>query len=83
MGIFQLFYHLYIIELDVEVLVDRFQRSTDLYVVLELDGDFVVDQCLEEAICGKCTLAQVQQAAERGGLDRTNLKKSILKRGIY
>ena len=53
MRIFELFHHLYIIELDVEVLVDRFQGSTDLYVVLELDGDFVVDQCLEEAICGK------------------------------
>ena len=51
MGIFQLFHHLYIIELNIEVLIDRFQGPADLNVVLELDGDFMVNQGLEEAVC--------------------------------
>ncbi len=50
MRILQLFHHLYIIELDVEVLIDRFKSSPYLNIVLELDGDLVVDQCLEEAV---------------------------------
>ena len=50
MRILQLLHHLYIIELDVEILVDRFQRSAYLNVILELDSDFMVDQCLEEAV---------------------------------
>jgi hypothetical protein len=50
MRILQLFHHLYVIELDVEVLVDRFQGPTYLDIVLELDGDFVVNQCLKEAV---------------------------------
>jgi hypothetical protein len=49
--VFQLLHHRYVIELDIEILIDRFQRSADLDIVLELDGDFVVDQGLEEAVC--------------------------------
>jgi hypothetical protein len=48
MGILQLLDHLYIIQLDIEVLVNRFQCAADLDIVLELDGDFVVDQGFEE-----------------------------------
>ena len=50
MRVLQLLYHRDIVELDVEVLVDRFQGSADLDVVLELDGDLMVDKSLEEAI---------------------------------
>ena len=48
MWIFPFLHHLYIIELDIEVLIDRFQSSADLDIILELDGDFVIDQGLEE-----------------------------------
>jgi hypothetical protein len=49
MWIFHLFYYGDIIQLDVEILVYRLQRSAYLDVILELDGDFMVDQSLEEA----------------------------------
>jgi len=49
MWIFHLFYYGDIIQFDVEILVYRLQRSAYLDVVLELDGDFMVDQSLEEA----------------------------------
>lgn len=51
MWIFQLLHHLYIIKLDIEVLIDRFQGPANLDIVFELDGDFVVDQGLEETDC--------------------------------
>ncbi len=51
MWIFQFLYHLYIIKLDVEILVDRLQRAADLYIILEFDSDLMVDQSLEEAVC--------------------------------
>ena len=35
--------HRDVVQLDVEVLVDRFEGAADLDIVLELDGDFVVD----------------------------------------
>lgn len=41
-----------VVQLDVEVLVDALERAADLDVVLELDGDLVVDQGLEEAASG-------------------------------
>ena len=41
--------HLDVVELDVEVLVDALEDAADLDVVLELDGDLVVDQGFEEA----------------------------------
>ena len=67
MGILQLLHHRDVIELDIEVLVDRFQGPTYLDVVLELDGDFMVDQRLEEA-ARRQTLALVKRTrgAERG-----------------
>jgi len=49
MWIFQLLYHLYIIQLDIEELVDRLEGAADGDVVFEFNGDFVVDQCFEEA----------------------------------
>lgn len=50
MWILDLLDHLYVVELDVEELVDGLERAADGDVVLELDGDFVVDERLEEAI---------------------------------
>lgn len=49
MWIFDLLQHLYIVQLDVEELIDRFQGSLDGDVIFELDGDFVVDKGFEEA----------------------------------
>lgn len=49
MWIPNLLHYTYVIELDVEVLVDAFQRAADGDVVLEFDGDFVVDEGLEKA----------------------------------
>jgi hypothetical protein len=39
-----------VVELDVEVLVDALEDAADLDVVLELDGDLVVDEGFEEAV---------------------------------
>jgi hypothetical protein len=50
MRIFDLLYHSDIIELDVKILIHRLQRSADLDVVFELNGDFMVDQSLKETI---------------------------------
>ena len=47
--VLQLFYHLYVVKLDIEELIDRFEGASNLDVVLELHRDFVVDQSLEEA----------------------------------
>lgn len=49
MRVLDLFHNLNIIELDVEILIDRLQRATDADVIFELDGYLVVDECLEEA----------------------------------
>ena len=38
-----------VVEFDVEVLVDRFQDSTNTDVILKLNGDSLVSQSLEEA----------------------------------
>ena len=46
--VLELLQDLDIIELDVEVLVDALQGPPDLNVILELDGDLVVDEGLEE-----------------------------------
>lgn len=37
-----------VVQLDVEVLVDGFQRAADTDVILKLDGDNVVGEGLEE-----------------------------------
>jgi hypothetical protein len=49
MWVLHLFHHRDIVQLDVEVLVDALQCAAYRNVVLELDGDFMVHQCLEEA----------------------------------
>lgn len=49
MRILEFLNNLNIIQLDIQELVDRFQRAADLDVVFELDGDFVVDERFEEA----------------------------------
>lgn len=38
-----------VVQLDVEVLVHALQRAAHRDIVLELDRDLMVDQCLEEA----------------------------------
>lgn len=47
--VLHLFHYLDIFQLDVEVLIHALEYAFKLYVVLELDGDLVVDQSLEEA----------------------------------
>lgn len=44
--------HRDVVQLDVEVLVHALERARDLDVVLELDRDRLVDQGLEETVCG-------------------------------
>jgi hypothetical protein len=41
--------NLNVVELDVEVLVDTLEDTTDLDIILELDRDLVVDEGFEEA----------------------------------
>ncbi len=53
MRVLDLLEHLDVVELDVEVLVDALEDAADLDVVLELDGDLVVDQGFEEAGAGR------------------------------
>lgn len=50
MGIFQLVDHGNVVKLDVEILVYALERAAQLDVVLEFDGDLVVDEGLEEAV---------------------------------
>lgn len=49
MGILDLLDDADVLQLDVQVLVDALEGAPDLYVVLELDCDLMVDQGLEEA----------------------------------
>jgi hypothetical protein len=49
MWVLHLFHHRNVVQLDVEILIHALQRSAHRDVVLELDGDLMVDQCLEEA----------------------------------
>lgn len=49
-GVPQLLVDRDVVELDVEVLVDRLEGARHLDVVLELDGDGLVDEGLEEAM---------------------------------
>lgn len=68
--------HLDVVELDVEVLIDRLQDSTDADVILELDGDGLVGEGLEEAVKGAVS-AQIVDIALRNGLG-LYLKKSMM-----
>jgi hypothetical protein len=77
MRIFQLLHHLYIIEFNIEVLVDRFQGSANLDIVLELDGDFVVDQGLEEAICRN--FVNIERLMLKSRTSHAYLKNNILR----
>jgi hypothetical protein len=45
-----------VVELDVEVLVHALKGAADADVVLELDGDRLVDERLEEA-AGRCLVS--------------------------
>lgn len=50
MRVLQLLDYLDLVELDVEVLVHALEGAAELDVVLELDGDLLVDERLEEAV---------------------------------
>lgn len=54
-----------VVELDVEVLVDRLEGARDLDVVLELDGDGLVDQGLEEAVFGVSRGGEKEEGGRR------------------
>lgn len=47
--IFELLDNLYILQLDVEILVDALEDAADLDIIFELDRDLLVDERLEEA----------------------------------
>jgi hypothetical protein len=49
MRVLDLLQNLNIVELDVEVLVDALEDTTDLDIILELDRDLVVDEGFEKA----------------------------------
>jgi len=49
MRVFQLIHNRDVVQLDIQILIHALQCPTDRDVVLEFDGDFVVDQRLEEA----------------------------------
>jgi hypothetical protein len=49
MRVLELFHDGDIVELDVEVLVDAFESSADLNIVLQLDSDLMINERLEEA----------------------------------
>lgn len=53
MWVFQLIDDANVVKFDVEVLVDALEGAAYGDVVLELDGDFGVDQSLEEAGMGR------------------------------
>lgn len=46
----QLVYGLCVIQFDIQVLIHALQRAAYAHLVLELDGDFVVDEGFEETI---------------------------------
>lgn len=50
MGVLGQVKHFDIVELDVQVLVDRFQDAADANVILEFNGDRLVGQGFEEAV---------------------------------
>ena len=52
MRILELLHNADIVQFDVQVLVYTLQSAADLNVVLELHGDFMVDEGLEEAVNG-------------------------------
>lgn len=74
MRILQLLNHLDVIQLDVQVLIDRLQRSADLDVVLELDRHLVVDERLEKTVrrdCVRYTCGEIAQFMGKGESART------------
>lgn len=43
MWVFQLLHHLYVIELDIEILIDGAESAFYLDIVLQFDGNFVIN----------------------------------------
>jgi hypothetical protein len=77
-----------VVKLDVEVLVDALERAAELDVVLELDGDLMVDERLEEARDGMSASRHGLLSLRRRGMCERGaaclifpyLKKSIVDR---
>jgi hypothetical protein len=74
MGVFDLLDNLDVIELDVEVLVNALEGSLDLNVVLELDGDLMVNEGLEKTM----RLLSVHEWYDRISMRYAYLKKSMV-----
>ena len=50
MGVLEFLHDLDIVELDIKVLVNTLQDTTELDIVLEFDRDLVVDEGLKKAV---------------------------------
>ena len=71
-----------IVELDVEVLVDRFQGAADADVIFQLDGDGLVGESFEEAVeRERLVSGHVYQVAKGSSDQRTYLKNSMVTPG--
>jgi hypothetical protein len=68
--------HFDIIQLDVQVLIDRLEDSTDADVILKLDGNRLVGKGLEETV--KDTLSVLIGVDRRRNGVRRYLKKSMM-----
>jgi hypothetical protein len=73
----QLIHRLGIIQLNVQVLVYALEGAADLDFVLQFDGDFVLDERLEEAGANMLAIRLLILIPASLAL-RTNLKNSIL-----
>ena len=54
MGILELFDHLDVLKLDVQVLVNGLESSADLNFLFQLNRDLLLDKSLEEAVFPAC-----------------------------
>ena len=50
MRIFQLFHNRNVVQLDIEILVHALERAPKLDIILQLNGDLLVNQGLEKAV---------------------------------
>ena len=71
-----------IVELNIEVLVDRFQGAADTDVIFQLDGDGLVGESFEEAVeRERLVSGHVYQVAKGSSDQRTYLKNSMVTPG--
>jgi hypothetical protein len=80
MRILNFLHHTDIVQLNVQILVDRLQRPADLDIILELDGDLVVNEGFEETardVRSSCNKVEVR--GPELGMSMTYLKNSIVR----